>query len=933
MPAGARRVGVDAGAGPVKRRRRGAWLVALVTGGLLAAVIPTALGTVPDAEPAVRAGVGIADATWHVGAGAGQYAGKEPNATGLLGGEVDPHGHSTMQRRSYGVHSRLTYRAIVVEGADGERVALIKSDAYLAQDMLLRRTAQILADGDSGITHDRMLLMASHNHSSPYYTTPAAGVWLFQDAVDLRAFEYSARQLAAAVEQAAADLRPMSIGATTVEHRVYKGNIAGATVADDGTPAGYPDDHADFGLSVIRFDDVSGPQPEPLAVFANFGQHPESLDGYDLITADFLAPLERFVERDLGAPLIFSQGDVGSAEGPYLRGDPQVLPDGVVRAWAHVGHAQTERGARYLADSIGQAWRAIGAGDGVVPMSTEVPVAVADAWIPGPVSHPYPSMSNCRTESTVEGSPGAPIVGLPDCGRAGESDPSNMIWENLKAHGLPVPDHYDAPSAGSVEENARLRLQVVRLGEIVLASCACEAQMDLILNLESRIDNVEANIFNGYDWGAACSPAGDDDWACPFQGETLTVSDERYQRMRAQVNNDAAGWDRPENAVAANSEPADPERIWGNFTHTELPAGLGYALPIGVGHAGDYNGYTVSYREYMSRDHYRKALTSYGPHTADYMNTRLMAMAGSLKGGPALEPEPHAVAGDADEARQEALARELGIAAATAYDAWQAGIPDDIGPAEALEEPRDITRFAAATFTWRGGDNATDNPRVTVQRRIGDGWQRYADQTGEVQTKVAFPEGADGLADTYAGNHEWLWTANFEAFSAFPATVIDGGRVPAGEYRFVVDGDIRQDGRAVPYRLESQPFTVSPWTGVTADDAQVDARGNVSFRAESTYPRSYDSPWRYVRDDGNETLCKTCSFRPWASGAPIASAAVTVIGGPRPDRTVSARLVDGRWVANTRLRPGESAVIEPGDLVDQFGERNGDRITLTSETG
>ena len=53
-----------------------------------------------------------------------------------------------------------------------------------------------------------------------------------------------------------------------------------------------------------------------------------------------------------------------------------------------------------------------------------------------------------------------------------------------------MPEHYDAPAVGAVEENARLKLQVVRLGEVLLASCACEPQMDLVRNLESRIDDV-----------------------------------------------------------------------------------------------------------------------------------------------------------------------------------------------------------------------------------------------------------------------------------------------------------------------------------------------------------------------------------------------------------------------------------------------------------
>ena len=37
-------------------------------------------------------------------------------------------------------------------------------------------------------------------------------------------------------------------------------------------------------------------------------------------------------------------------------------------------------------------------------------------------------------------------------------------------------------------------------GDVVLASCACEPQMDLVLNLESRLDDVAGNIVDGFDW-------------------------------------------------------------------------------------------------------------------------------------------------------------------------------------------------------------------------------------------------------------------------------------------------------------------------------------------------------------------------------------------------------------------------------------------------
>ena len=873
--------------------------------------LPVALPGGPEPAGTLQVGVGTADATWRVGAGSGQYAEKEPNAAGLLtGGFVDPFHHTTTQRPSYGVHSRLDYRALVIQGVDGNRVALVKSDSYLAQDLLTRRAAQILEGGPSGIGYDELVLMASHNHSSPYRTTPAAGVWAFQDVMDLRAFEYHARQIAAAVEAAAADLRPARMGATTVEHRIYKGNIAGPATADDGTPAGYPDHHADAGLSVVRFDDISGSKPEPMAVFVNHGQHPESLDAYDLITADFLAPLQRMVDRDLGATLVFSQGDVGSAEGPYLRSNPEVLPDGVVRAWAHVGHAQTERGARYLADSIVAASDEIGRGRGTVPFTTDVPVGVVTALVPGPVSHPYPSVSNCRSEPTVEGQPGAPVLGLPDCERSPESVPSPLTWEELKALGLPVPEHYDAPAVGAVEENARLKLQVVRLGEVLLASCACEPQMDLVLNLESRLDAVAGNIFDGYDWGSSC-----------------TVAVALCDRMRAQVHNDAAGWDDLAYAPFANAEPADPAAIKGNFTRSELAPGEGYALPIGLGHTSDYNGYTVSYREYMARDHYRKALTSYGPHTADHINSALVRMARSLRGGEGLPSGVLDPVAAVDEQRQVAVAAAIGVASSAALDAWMAALPDDVGPAAAIEEPTDITRFDAATFVWRGGSTAVDNPTVHVERLRGNRWIPYADHSGEVPTMVALPRGAAGMVDAWTGVHEWRWTAAFEAFDAFPAPVVEGGQVPDGTYRFVVEGVQRSGGTDVPYRLESRPFRVRPWTGVTAGDARVEPDGGVSFAAASDYPRTYESPFPYVRDDGGTVLCKTCSFRPWAHGAEVVSATVTV-SGPDGTRRVPATRQGDRWVAPTALRPGETAVVAAGDLVDAFGEVNGQPITV-----
>ncbi len=921
--------------------------VALAVIAAVAAGIPHASAQTRGPVIGVRAGVGIVDATWHVGASAGQYASGRygiddcvdfnfvetcrPRVDELATADFDPELQQTKRVPSYGVQSRLSARAIVVEGRDGTRVALVKIDNYLAQDVLARRVGQLLDEGDSGVRYDHILMHATHNHSSPYYTTPAVGPWVFQDVMDLRMLEYQARAIATAIEEAAGRLVPVRMGATTVPLTGVFRNAPGPTVANDGSPTGYPDDEDDTGLVVMRFDDISDPRhPRPLATWMNYGVHPESLDGYNLISADYLGPLERMVGRATGAPLVFSQGDVGSAEtADFL---DQRLPNGTVRAFAHRGYAQNERMARVMADAVIAGWNDVGAGRGAVPYATDFPVRMISRWTPGPVSHPYPSVSNCRTEPNFSGQMGLPVLGLPDCERV-DTVPAGAepLFSTLKMLGAPVPENYDAPSFMAVEENLRIHLQTVRLGEVLLASCSCEPQVDLVKNLESRTDNVAGNIYDGYAWEQHCARAGAD-WRCAdprkhnLADRSLVVSDAAYRKMVAEVHNDAAGWDSVANAATADAEPADPSQIKGNFTKEELPASRGYKLAVGIGHAGDYNGYTVSYRMYMSYDHYRKALTSYGPHTADYMVTRLVRMAGQMKGGPAPAAEPLDAVAQADEVRQELTARGLGAAAAAAYAAWPHTLPDDPTTARVVAQPRDITRFAAAEFSWVGGNNYVDNPAVRVERFVDGEWRRYADQTGEVQVRVDFPKGVTSAVTAHTQPMPYRWTANFEAADFFPREIDPRGpNIPDGRYRFVADGLQQRGGKPAGYRLVSKAFEVRPWTGIRVDAIAVMADGRVAARiAPITYPRTYRSSFRVIGDDRGHPVCETCSFRPWAESAAVKTVAVHIRRANGKVETAAATAgSDGIWRTTTRLRKGDRAVIEAGGVVDNYGERNG----------
>src|SRR3546814_7471743 len=98
----------------------------------------------------------------------------------------------------------------------------------------------------------------------------------------------------------------------------------------------------------------------------------------------------------------------------------------------------------------------------------------------------------------------------------------------------------------------------------------------------------------------------------------------------------------------------------------------------------------------------------------------------------------------------------------------------------------------------------------------------YADQTGQVPVRVEFPDGVTGVLRSYVGLQEWIWTANFEAYGAFPARL---GSTPPGRYRFCVEGRSRQSFAFVPYAFCSNAFVVAPWHGLAVKNLVTDSSG------------------------------------------------------------------------------------------------------------
>ncbi|MCW2679750.1 MAG: hypothetical protein JWM62_1151 [Frankiales bacterium] len=1008
-------------------------LVALAAPAAALDVLPTP-GAVLAPGKVVRAGVASVDASWHLGAGGGQFA--ETTSGAYYGDQVDPFLHATKKRPARGLQSRIHTRALLLEGVNDQRFAVVANDLYLPNDLLNRRVAQLLEQHDlavttglkpgevTGITEDNLAITASHNHNSAFYSTPAVGTWVFQDVFDLRFFEYMSSRMAQAVIDAAGQMRPVRIGAATVPFNEITAHTIGPKVADDGTPAGQPFAHTTGQLTVVRVDDLTDPaKPKPYANWITLGLHPEFTWGYELFSGDITHAAMRIIDRELGTTSVMSQRETGSS-GPHK--DLRVHEPAERREFQESGWQQLDAGARLFADAVHRAYRALDTDeqpapydphaprtDGppveIVPFGTALDVAVASERFAAPTMRPAPGLSNCNTVSLFHGDWQVPALGLPDCNDDASAVGNPVVgatpvderafYDQLKELGVPVPESYFAPSLAVLEETAAIHLMAVRIGDIAATFCPCEQFTDGALNIQSRLNDVEDDVWRGFDWttqkrpegSAFCRQNADTTWSCadprsfreagPWP-ELEPVTDLEYRRMRAQVNNDADGWEELTNAgtdLFGEAEPADPAKIKGNFTHREITdygAKDGYGLTIAVGMANDYFGYTPEYREMRGYDHYRKALNGLGLHGADYLATRLVRLAASLRGGEPVTLSPQDLAYQAESGRARAVSQALGELAGAHTTAYDATLPADGGTPGIVQQPVDVERFDGAVLRFVGGSSYTDMPTVTVERKVGDDWVPFADQSGEVPIEVRFPT-AEQLPSFAAGEFTWEWTASWEAFVSeveLPDLSGEGHRAtPAGTYRFAVQGRSRTaPGDVVePYAFTSAPFQVRPWDGLTVDGVSVTDGGAVHVavgpsttetfedRVHAYGPVDYPDGWDWAKamssvadqraktENGtfgehrervyyryragaqdDQAYCLFCRFHPWQEDGAASAGTVTVQRAGGTIERWPAVPAQGGLVAvpagrRDALRRGDRVSVTAGDVQDEWGNTNG----------
>ena len=480
------------------------------------------------------------------------------------------------------------------------------------------------------------------------------------------------------------------------------------------------------------------------------------------------------VDRATGALTIYTQGAVGTAEPE--RSDLPLDPRAArvhpprVRAGRVRRAPDGGRDRRHLAATSTRHARRPGR---FVPFAARLPsVGMADRWYPGPDLAPLSrrlELPHRRARRRSAGAGRRPArlpaaraasarraVSASEPPAAGWSTPGSRPTTSRRA-GIPVPENYSAPvvhrrSQEDIERpppGVPARRHPVH-DLLVRAVVGPDAQHQdahrqgrgqrvprLRLGARSARHDGDASVAPGpartRSDPANLPPITDRSPADAGAGEQPR---QRLERPR----------ERPDRRVRADRPDARSRAT--TPTTTSCRPALGYELTVPISMANDYNGYIATYREYQRGDHYRKALTGWGPHSSDYMATRLVTI-----GAPAERPGARAAArpGRGDRAAAEGRRgpwRSTTRAPQAARRrrpprpaAYEAPLPDDGGDAEARSSsPQDVERFAAAFFTWNGGSNYTDNPHVQVQRRAAARWERLRRQSGEMPVTLEFPQ-------------------------------------------------------------------------------------------------------------------------------------------------------------------------------------------------
>lgn len=228
------------------------------------------------------------------------------NITPYVG--INQSGFGSRTKGSVGIHDDLYAKAVVLD--DGStKVGIVGCDLLNLDESsvtAIRKRVQEL----TGIDGENVFVSTSHTHSGPL-TSPLRGF----GELDREWVSVLEKKIAGAVVMADSNLQDAQMGAGKGHAEI---NVNRREKRDDQTVLGLnPGGAIDYEVGVIRIDDANG---NPICIIINYACHPVILGGY-LISADYPGYAMGLVEQVYGGDTVamFLNGTTGDLN-PLDRG-------------------------------------------------------------------------------------------------------------------------------------------------------------------------------------------------------------------------------------------------------------------------------------------------------------------------------------------------------------------------------------------------------------------------------------------------------------------------------------------------------------------------------------------------------------------------------------------------------------------------------------
>lgn len=350
--------------------------------------------------------------------------------------------------------------------------------------------------------------------------------------------------------------------------------------------------------------------------------------------------------------------------------------------------------------------------------------------------------------------------------------------------------------------------------------------------------------------------------------------------------------------------PGEPVTELGHGLRERI-AQLGFEHPIPLSHANDWTGYIYTDEQYDEQEG-RSDQGAYGRDQGWYLVDKLVDLARSLVDPSfAVADFERSLLMTSDDTLNESAAWAVLTATPVTGELRDAAVlPNVVLECGGLADADDVNRFDRTGFTWRGGNNGADFPRVELQRQDGDGWQAVLDAEGfdlKLWMKVYRVQPFDPIMPGEPGCNELLdHTYSVELEPAFD--------FPAGTYRFVASGVFRRAPTVDEgYTATSAPFRVRAGTidaTLSVDDGDV--------IVELAYPSDGEG-WRWRP---HRTLGGTAEVE--VDGVHAGTATF--------DPSRGALVLEGAGVT-----PGQTVTVQADAAFDPWGNALGQTVSVVAD--